>query len=201
MVLFNRKLPALGLALALLFAASPAAAAFIDDYAFANWSLTQTPGADGFVVPSGAPTDTIVLTGSEANGTPAPPADDPSVTDFTITVATSGTISFDWDYQSLDAADWDRGAYLVNGGEFFLAQNDSATSNGTVTIAVTAGDVFGFRVGSRDQAFSPGILTIDNFSFVPEPSTAVLLLLGTIGLAVAGRRRTPGAGYAAVPTR
>jgi hypothetical protein len=141
------------------------------------------------VTPSGAPTDTIVLTGSEANGTPAPPADDPSDTDFVITVVAAGSITFDWDYASNDTFNWDHGAYLVNGAEFFLAQNNSAVSNGTVTILVNPGDVFGFRVGSRDQAFSPGILTIDNFVFVPEPSTAALLLLGTLGLAVAGRRR------------
>jgi len=189
MNLFLRKLRGLGLVAALLLVAGPAAAAFIDDYAFGNWTLTQTPGADGFVTPSGVPTDTIVLTGSAANGTPAPPADDPSVTDFTITVLAAGSITFDWDYQSLDTFNWDRGAYLLNGAEIFLAQNNSAVSNGTVTILVSPGDVFGFRVGSRDQAFSPGILSIDNFSFVPEPSTALLLLLGTLGLAVAGRRR------------
>lgn len=190
MILFSRTLGAIGLATAVLFAAGPAAAAFIDDYAFANWTLSQTPGADGFVVPSGVPTDTIVLTGSEANGTPAPPVDDPSVTDFVITVVVAGSITFDWDYQSLDAADWDHGAYLVNGTEFFLAQNNSGTSNGTISILVGVGDTFGFRVGSRDQAFSPGLLTIDNFVFVPEPATAMLLFLGTLGLAVAGRRRT-----------
>jgi len=190
MILFNRSLRAVGLATALLFAAGPAAAAFIDDYAFANWVLSQTPGADGFVTSSGVPTDTIVLTGSEANGTPAPPADDPSVTDFVITVAVAGSITFDWDYQSLDTADWDRGAYVVNGSEFFLAQNNSGTSTGTISILVGVGDTLAFRVGSRDQAFSPGILTIDNFVFVPEPTTAMLLFLGTLGLGVAGRRRS-----------
>ena len=189
MTLFLRKLRGASLVLVLLFVAGPAAAAFIDDYAFANWSLSQTPGADGFVTPSGAPTDTILLTGSAANGTPAPPADDPSVTDFTITVLSAGSITFDWDYQSLDTFNWDRGAYLVNGVEFFLAQNNSGVSSGSITILVNPGDVFGFRVGSRDQAFSPGTMTLDNFVFVPEASTAGLLLFGMVGLAVAGRRR------------
>jgi hypothetical protein len=189
MTLFLRKLRAATLAATLLFLAGPAAATFIGDYAFGNWTLTQTPGADGFATPSGAPTDTIVLTGSEANGTPAPPADDPSDTDLTITVLTAGTITFDWDYQSLDTLDWDHGAYLLNGVEFFLAQNNSGVSSGTVTIAVNVGDVFGFRVHSRDQAFSPGLLTVDNFTFVPEPGTGAMIFTGMAGLAFAGRRR------------
>jgi hypothetical protein len=64
---------------------------------------------------------------------------------------------------------------------------------GDVQMPVTLGQLFGFRVGSQDNLFLPGTLTISDFSFTPanptpEPGSWPLMLVA-VGVAFVARRR------------
>lgn len=168
--------------------AIPAAAkADLDDfsgpYAPANWTFMNTGGStDGNVNTSGAPAS-ITLTGGNSGSLTS------GTTNFTIAAVASGMLSFDWNYSSSDSSSYDVGNFLLNGTPTFLANNNGGS--GTFTIALNAGDVFGFQVFSQDNQLGPGVLTIANFSApVPEGSTLALFALGAVGILIVMRRRT-----------
>ena len=71
---------------------------------------------------------------------------------------------------------------------------------GDVRMPVTLGQLFGFRVGSQDNLFLPGVLTVSDFAFTPTGSGASItnvapepgslpLMLVAVGLGFAARRR------------
>ncbi len=155
-----------------------ASAQFSGPYAPGNWAFNANTG-DGSNTNDGT---TLVLTGNN-NGTGFPTGIN---TDYTIAAAGAGTFSFDWKYGSGDTGTWDSGGYLVNGVYTQLANNGSQ-GGGSVAVAVSAGDIIGFRVFSADGAFGAGVLSVTNFSG-PIPAPGALALLGLGGL-VAGRRR------------
>ena len=168
--------------------AMPAAAKadFSGYYAPSHWTLTNTNGGSGFVDTSGAPAS-IVLHGS------ADQSLNTTDTDFTIAAAASGTVSFHWSYFSTDTGPFDAAYFLLNGVPTFLADNGSQGS-GNFSIAVSGGNIFGFRVESLDNLFGDGELTVSNFSApVPEGSTLSLLALGALGVAIVMRRRAQAA--------
>jgi hypothetical protein len=70
-----------------------------------------------------------------------------------------------------------------------LANNAAEPAGGTFSMPLLAGQVFGFRVHSEDRAYSPGVLTITNFTVTPEPGTGVLVLAGLAGMARMGTSR------------
>jgi hypothetical protein len=169
-------------------AALPATAKadFSGYYAPGNWTLTNTNGGSGFVDTSGAPAS-IVLHGS------ADQSGNLTDTDFTIAAAASGMVSFHWSYFSTDTGIFDAAYFLLNGVPTFLADNASQGS-GNFSIAVSGGNIFGFRVESLDNFFGDGELTVSNFSApVPEGSTLSLLALGALGVAIVMRRRAQAA--------
>jgi MYXO-CTERM domain-containing protein len=159
----------------LLAIAGAANAQFSGPYDHSNWALNAN-GGDGSAVTS--PT-TLDLTGNDAGGSFI-------ATDYTIAAAGTGLFSFDWKYSSGDTGTYDTGGYLINGVYTVLAANNSQ-GGGSVSVAVNAGDIIGFRVESADGAFGPGLLNVGNFSG-PVPAPGALALLGLGGL-VAGRRR------------
>jgi len=71
---------------------------------------------------------------------------------------------------------------------------------GDIQMQIVLGQVFGFRVGSQDNLFLPGILTLSDLSFTPnasiteltaptpEPGTLSLLVVA-VGAAFVVRRR------------
>jgi hypothetical protein len=97
-------------------------------------------------------------------------------TDYTIAAGLAGPVSFDWSYSSSDCCNYDGFGYLLNGNFTQLAQNDSQGS-GSTQFNVLAGDTFGFRVFALDNAGSPGVATISNFS-APVPGPLPLLGVG-----------------------
>ncbi|MCW5776545.1 MAG: hypothetical protein KIS87_08915 [Phycisphaeraceae bacterium] len=165
--------------LALVAAAGAAQAQFSGYYAPANWNYV-TPG-NSYVDVSGAPNSVMVVGNDDGSGSSAN-------TDMTITVPVGGNWKFDWSYASTDSGNYDRAYYLLNGNQFFLAQNDSGVKSGSATIPVNPGDVIGFRVFSADSVFGPGYLTIREFS-APIPAPGALALAGLGGLLAARRRR------------
>lgn len=100
--------------------------------------------------------------------------------DFTTTIVTGfDTISFAYSTQENDSGD--TFGYTVNGAF------NAVTGGGTVSnLALSAGDIFGFRVLAAAYSSSSTTLTISNLtasaSAVPEPASAASWL----GLGVAG---------------
>ena len=165
---------------AALGAPAIAQADFSGPYDHANWTFTQA-GNSSFT----ANLTSLTLTGSNNGSTLN------ALTEYTIAADASGTVSFDWDYSSVDSLNWDYGGFSVNGVFTTLAFNSTAGS-GNFSTAVNAGDIIGFWVFSQDSTFGAGVLEITNFSgpvAVPEPGSLGLLALGTVGGALGLRRR------------
>jgi len=72
------------------------------------------------------------------------------------------TISFTWSYWTGDGWVYDPPQYGVNGVYTLLTQLNQAT--GSLTVEVTAGDIFTFRQYSIDSCCQPGHLTISDLS-------------------------------------
>jgi len=169
-----------------LAAASGASAAtvfgFQTPYAPINWTFTNS-NADGFVNTGGAPAS-ISLTGGNNGSFKS------GTTDYTTTAAAAGTVTFNWNYATVDGPLLDRFGYLLNGSFTQVTNNGGdVVQNGTSTFNVLAGDSFGFRISTNDNLGGRGSVTISSFSApapvpasVPEPSTVLsLLVLGGLG--------------------
>lgn len=173
------------LAVGVLMASTPmykaSAVGFNGAYDPNNWTLTNT-NADGYVDIINSTPNSIRLTGGN-NGSLAE-----GITDYTITVANTGTWSFNWLYQTADELTYDYSGYLLNNVFVVLSDGTEPTSD-LVTQSVNAGDIIGFRIGTADNGYGAGSLTVSNFDIsstsepVPEPlSTAgVLLFVGGVG--------------------
>jgi len=151
-------------AVSLVAGSTMAYADFSGDYDPANWTLT-TNGGDGSVDTSFAP-GTIILTGSDSD------TGGSVDTDYTVSVATvcGATIDFDWDYETNDLDGFDPSYYLINGADEFISSTDG--SNGSESVPVFAGDIFGFRVNTVDDIGGEAFLEISNFSVIPDASCA-----------------------------
>ena len=175
------------LALAL---APQAKAGFIGYYSLSDFTLINTctdvytpcMAPDGTAFTSG---DSIVIVGGH-NG-----SGESGVTDLVITAAGSGVVQFQYSYSSLDGIGFDYAGYLLNGVYYQLADTDGEASaaGDYVTLTVTAGEVFGFRVGTVDNLGEPGVLTVSDFSApaaasVPEPTAASLMVVSGVVLYV-----------------
>ena len=114
-------------------------------------------------------------------------------TDFTIAAPTAGTVSFDWNFSTLDGAQYDPFGYLLN-GVFTQLTNDlgSQTQSGSASFSVLSGDVFGFRQNSQDSGHGRASTTISNFNgptaAAPASVPGPLPILG-VGAAFAYSRR------------
>lgn len=135
---------------------------FDGDFAIANWTLVNTPaGVNGsFNTNAGPPIELFVVGGDDATG---------GTTDLEIVIPADGEIAFDWGYQSLDEGCFDTGGYVVNGDYTELACNQTSVPffSESETVAVSAGDVFAFRVATDDGEFGEGTLGVTNFEFTP----------------------------------
>jgi hypothetical protein len=150
---------------------------FDGPYAHANWSFMT--GSDAFFSPT---MTSLTLTGANAGiGDTAT---------YTIAAVASGMVNFSWTYTSEDVGNWDYAGFVLNGMFTTLANNAAAPTGGSFSTMVNIGDTFGFFVTTQDGQFGRGTIAITNFAApVPEPSTLGLLALGTIGGALAWRRR------------
>lgn len=153
-----------------------------------NFVLTNDPAGNGTVDTMNAALGTITLIGSN-DGTLQSQSTN---TDFTIFIdplsvpIRAGTISFDWEYFSLDTPGDDRAGYVLNGNFTVLATEDMQASTAPVTLALQTGDTFAWRVATDENIGEAGEFTIKNFNFVPVPFefSPVLGLLTLGGWAV-----------------
>jgi len=180
--------------------ALPASAAFTGPYDVSNWTTTtEGPGPAGgsTIDTSGAPGSIEILGGN------ARCALRPCRISFTIPADASGSVTFDWVYESLDIdttfpAGFDLFGFLLN-GVFTQLSDDigAATQSDSGSFPVSAGDVFGFWLDCTDCIQGPANVTISNFSGpidteqnqVPISATVGLLALGFGALGFARRRR------------
>ena len=155
-------------------AANAAPIGFSGYYAPANWTTTLSGNNNGSVNTAGAP-NSITLNGSNgaAGGGGAN-------VDYTITAPVSGLVSFDWLFDGepvggITGPAFDPFGYLIN-GVFTQLTNNGGTEvqSGSASFFVNAGDTFGFRQNSTDNAFGPGITVVSNFNApTPEPISMV----------------------------
>jgi hypothetical protein len=138
----------------------------------ANWTLLNT-NADGCAVQT--PAGIRITGGSTGSG-------EPGTTDLFTTAMANGPVHFDFTYSSLDLPTLDYAAYFMGGNFIFIADSDAS---GSLEFPVTEGQTFGFRVGTADNQFEPGILLISNLTVpIPEPGTFPLTMIA-IGAALA----------------
>ena len=152
-----------------------ASAQFTGSYAPENWTSVLSPGSNGSVNASAAPSD-ITITGSN-DATNAISAN-PVTTDYTIGAESAGSWSFTWSYRSNDAngPQNDIAGILIN-GVFTQLTNDAGGANQSGTfngMEVTTATVIGFRVSATNNANGSATFTISNFS--PPGSTLALTL-------------------------
>ena len=163
-------------------ASANAFAAFDADYDVSNWNQALGTGSIDI---SGAPLE-ITLTGGNDN------SNSQSSTVFSIAITATGTLSFDWNYSTNEFnSEWDPFGYELNGAitklttDGFLAGRNQS---GNVSIAVNAGDIFGFRQTTLDNRFGSASTTISNFS-APSVVTSPVPLppsFGFLGFALGG---------------
>ncbi|HLP63848.1 Calx-beta domain-containing protein [Flavobacterium sp.] len=138
---------------------------FSGAYDVANWTFTNS-NANGSVDTSGAP-GSIVLTsgdnGSNTNGN----------TDYSITIPSSATISFNWNYNTGDGAQFDIPRVVVNGTPTNMNGYDTSgglSQSGSMTLTVNAGDTFSFNMFTTDNVFGAGTVAISNLAITTIPN-------------------------------
>ena len=151
------------------FAVNPVQALtlFADYYAPANWNKSI---GNGTINTSSAPNTVSLQSSNIGSGLPGN-------TDFTITAPSAGTVSFDWNFTTVDPpASYDPFGYLKNGVFTFIVNPDAGNQAGSASFSVLAGDVFGFRQRTTDDCCGSATTFITNFDGpVPVPAPLPLL--------------------------
>lgn len=125
---------------------------FNNCYAINNWSLQHLNGGNGSVNTTGSP-NSIQLTGPDGTG-------GNSYTLYQITVAATGTISWNWTVSHNDCS-YDTYGYRINGTDYPLA---TCSASGSTSVNVTAGQTFAFYGRSHDGCCGTFTATISNFN-------------------------------------
>ncbi|MBD3863339.1 T9SS type A sorting domain-containing protein [Olleya marilimosa] len=141
-------------------------AQFSGDYAPSNWSLTGvSANSDASVDASGAP-NTIIFNGNNSDFGDF----DDLYDDYSITVTTTGYLSFSYDWVNSDSDSYEEFYYVVNGVQTLIS-NGTATGN-VNAIPVTAGEVFAFRIFTGDDCCGGGVASISSFMYDSTLSVA-----------------------------
>jgi hypothetical protein len=141
---------------------------------FGAWTLSLA-GPNGRTVDTSAAPTSLTLSMNDGSGVPA------SAT-LATTAISSGLLAFHWsaNLSHLGGFGPAFAAVVINGVETDLTTADG-THSGDFSVAINAGDTFGFRVGANYVGSSA--FTISNFSTpVPEPTVIALVVAGAVGL-------------------
>lgn len=123
--------------------------------ALGDWTASQSCATGSVNVVE----NSIVITGPDNGGC----SGQPNWVKIETTIPEGvDTISFTWSYWTNDGWWYDPPQFGVNGAYTLLTQQNQAT--GSMTVNVTAGDIFTFRQYSTDSCCQPGHLTISNLS-------------------------------------
>lgn len=125
---------------------------FTGFYGSPNWSVSSDD--ENATVNIGP--EQMVLIGADEGGDP--------ITSATIEAGATGQVSFDWSYTTTDDdASWDF-AYYINGVPVQLSDDFGANEQaGSVSFAVSAGDLIGFQIDADDACCGFATLIINNF--------------------------------------
>jgi len=152
-----------------------------------NWTLTNS-NADGNVNTALAP-NSITLTGGDNGGDDG--GDNSGTTDYTIAAVADGTLSFAWNYTSLDqdGPQFDPFLFLLNGTTQLSDDGGGSTQLGNFSISLLTGETFGFRIATVNNLRGGANVTISNFDITPVPfEFSPVLGLGVLGGVWAGKR-------------
>ncbi|MFY8186473.1 MAG: T9SS type A sorting domain-containing protein, partial [Flavobacterium sp.] len=129
---------------------------FVGDFASNNWTQTSN-NSNGSIVFSD--TNSVMIS---SNGAGSGSGFNQAV----IAMPSNATISFDWSYTTSDGAQWDYPQLFLNGNLSLFngySTGGSPSQSGTQTIALEAGQLFGFRMISTDNQLGAATVTITNF--------------------------------------
>lgn len=173
-------------------ASTASAGGFSGPIAPDNWTTTISGPAFGSAVDtSGAPASITLIGGDDVSMGGCPDGTVPGFVgscEIDFTAAVVGTYTFHWSYATADITpQYDQFGVIVDGVRTELIANggDLAQSG---DFSATVHSSFGWYINCTDCTGGGATATISNVSAVPETSTALLLPLGLVALALARRR-------------
>lgn len=141
---------------------------FANAYAPAHWTQTLI-NSNGSVNTASAPTEITLTSSNGLSGS--------GQTNYSILIPCTGIVTFDWEYSTLDGAQYDHPRYAINGGSFitfptYKGQNgDPKQQVGSVSISMTAGQTLALQAFTSDNLGGSATIKIKNFK-APFQTTA-----------------------------
>ena len=141
--------------------ANTSTSGFTGSFDPSNWTFNSN-GGDGSYSFGGTTSVTLISSNNSVG----------AATTLCTTVPQNGTISFDWDYSTIDwGPQYDPFGYELNSVFVPLTDNAGANNqNGSINIPVIAGDQFCFNQFSSDGALGSGITISGLFVFSADGS-------------------------------
>ena len=85
--------------------------------------------------------------------------------DLSVTITEATTLTFDWEFDTLDEPAYESFGYLINGTYTQLSSNtDPIPQTGNASIVLNPGDLFTLRAVTADNTFGNATTTITNIS-------------------------------------